>query len=115
MSEHLSPQDLSRIAASAASVINLAALGASIYASQATRQQYHNSALSGYAWVQELIQGHPRRIYTELGVRLHVFITLVITLRSMGYADSRKGVTVEEQLAIFLYIYFKDKSTVIFA
>ncbi|ESK82974.1 nuclease harbi1-like [Moniliophthora roreri MCA 2997] len=104
MLEHLTPQDLGHIMASAASVVNLAVLGASIYASQATKQPYHNSALSGYAWVQELMKGHPRCIYTELGVRLHVFITLVITLCSMSYADSQKGVTVEEQLAIFLYM-----------
>ncbi|THU78486.1 hypothetical protein K435DRAFT_699940, partial [Dendrothele bispora CBS 962.96] len=51
-----------------------------------------------------VIYGHPRRIYTELGVRLHVFICLVITLRQMGYTDSQNGVTVEEQLAIFLYM-----------
>ena len=40
----------------------------------------------------------------ELGVHLYVFVTLVIELRGMGYGDSRNGVTLEEQLAIFLYM-----------
>ncbi|THU85349.1 hypothetical protein K435DRAFT_564337, partial [Dendrothele bispora CBS 962.96] len=93
------------LGAAAASVVNYASLAAALYASEAyTHQPYHTSALSGMAWVNELIYGHPRRIYTELGVRLHVFICLVITLRQLGYTDSQNGVTVEEQLAIFLYM-----------
>ncbi|THV04157.1 hypothetical protein K435DRAFT_569155, partial [Dendrothele bispora CBS 962.96] len=88
----------------AANVANYASLVAAFYGSESyTKQPYHTSALSGIAWVNELIHGHPKRIYTELGVRLHVFICHVITLRQMGYADLQKGVTVEEQLAIFLY------------
>ncbi|OJA12867.1 hypothetical protein AZE42_10211 [Rhizopogon vesiculosus] len=46
---------------------------------------YHTSALSGMGWVNELLTGHPNRIQCELGCR-----------------DS-KYVTLEEQLAIFLY------------
>ena len=63
---------------------------------------YHTSILSGRAWVQELIHGHPERIRTELGVHAHVFKILVFELTQMGYSDS-KNVTLEEQLAIFLY------------
>ena len=66
------------------------------------RQPYHTSILSGKAWVQELLHGHPRRICTELGVEEPVFRELVITLRNMGHNNS-KNVTLEEQLAIFLY------------
>lgn len=66
------------------------------------RQPYHTSILSGEAWVQELLHGHPRRIRTELGVHKHVFRELVFTLRHMEHQDS-KYVTLEEQLAIFLY------------
>ena len=64
---------------------------------------YHTSILSGYGWVQELRSGHPECIRTELGVRKHVFDELLFELYSMGYEDSR-GVTLEEQLAIFLYM-----------
>lgn len=63
---------------------------------------YHTSILSGRAWVQELIHGHPERIRTELGVHAHVFKSLVFELTQMGYSDS-KNVTLEEQLAIYLY------------
>ena len=69
---------------------------------QGVRQPYHTSILSGEAWVQEPLYGHPRHIQTELGVHLHVFRELVFTLRHMGHQDS-KYVTLEEQLAIFLY------------
>jgi hypothetical protein len=66
------------------------------------RQPYHTSILSGNAWVQELLHGHPKRIRTELGVHKHVFRELIFTLYHMGHRDSRY-ITLEEQLAIFLY------------
>lgn len=66
------------------------------------RMDYHTSILSGYGWVLELLTGHPDRIRCELGVRAHVFEALLAHLRAMGYSDSR-GITLEEQLAIFLY------------
>lgn len=65
-------------------------------------QPYHTSSLSGQAWVQELIAGHPDRIYTELGMRLHVFTAFVFELRMCGLSDSRY-ITLEEKAAIFLY------------
>jgi hypothetical protein len=63
---------------------------------------HHNSALSGVAWVDELIQGHPDRIKIALGVHLPVFRALLKTLHKMGYGDT-KHVTLREQLAIFLH------------
>ncbi|KAJ7439158.1 hypothetical protein B0H11DRAFT_1752164, partial [Mycena galericulata] len=41
------------------------------------KQPYHTSALSGHAWVKELLLGHPDRIKCELGIRLHVSVALV--------------------------------------
>jgi hypothetical protein len=67
------------------------------------KEPYHTSILSGYAWLQELLHGHPERIHTELGVHKEVFHALIRSLRSMGHGDTRY-VTLEEQLAIFLYI-----------
>ena len=67
------------------------------------KEPYHTSILSGYAWVQELLHGHPKRIRTELGVHKEVFLALVEELQSMGHEDT-KNVTLQEQLAIFLYI-----------
>ena len=69
---------------------------------QHVRQPYHTSILSGEAWVQELIHGHPRHIRTELGVQKRIFKELVFALHHIGHRDS-KYVTLEEQLAIFLY------------
>lgn len=66
------------------------------------KQPYHTSILSGYGWVTELLNGHPERIRTELGMHKHVFLELVDELRSMGYSGAR-DVTLEEKLAIFLY------------
>lgn len=65
---------------------------------------YHTSILTGMGWVQELLQGHPERIRTELGVHKHIFLVLITELRAVGHTDSKKGVKLEEQLAIFLYM-----------
>jgi hypothetical protein len=67
-----------------------------------TREAYHTSVLTGEGWVMELLSGHPERIRTELGVHLHVFSALIADLRAAGYQNS-KYVSLEEQLAIFLY------------
>lgn len=68
------------------------------------QQPYHTSALSGEAWVNELIHGHPDHIFNELGMRLHVFMSFCAHLQLIcGFTTSRNGVKVEEQAAIFLY------------
>ena len=67
------------------------------------KEPYHTSILSGYAWVQELLNGHPERIRTEFGVHKEVFRSLIEELQSMGHGDTRY-VTLDEQLAIFLYM-----------
>jgi hypothetical protein len=66
------------------------------------KQPYHTSILSGEGWVQELLNGHPKRIQCELGVTKDVFQQLVHELCTMGYKQSRY-VSLEEQVAIFLY------------
>jgi hypothetical protein len=63
---------------------------------------YHTSALTGEMWVLELIHGHSERIRNELGVHKHVFLGLCNDLRQYGHRNS-KHVTLEEQLAMFLY------------
>ena len=62
----------------------------------------HTSILSGQGWVDELLAGHPRRILYSLGVDKHTFLHLIAVMRNLGLDDSR-WVTLEEQLAIFLY------------
>jgi hypothetical protein len=66
---------------------------------------YHTSALRGQDWVDELLdlKAHPDRIKNELGVRRHVFLALVAALTQAGCTSS-KHVSLEEKLAIFLYM-----------
>jgi len=84
-------------------VMALSSAVKSIVAGWFDKQAYHTSALSGEAWVMELLTSHPDRIYTELGVRIHVFEALIDALRALGLEDSRE-VKLEEQLSIFLYM-----------
>jgi hypothetical protein len=65
-------------------------------------EPYHTSALSGEGWLLELLTGHPERIRNELGMYAETFSYLVSHLRDYGHVDSR-FVSLEEQLAIFLY------------
>ncbi|KAI9437102.1 hypothetical protein BJY52DRAFT_1130161, partial [Lactarius psammicola] len=89
----------------AAAVVHLVQTAIALYTMpEYWSQLYHTSKLTGEEWVWGLIWGHPNCIYTELGVHLYVFVALVIELQSMGYGDSRNGVAIEEQLAIFLYM-----------
>jgi hypothetical protein len=87
----------------AAIAVNVAVQATIIYsASNYDRIPYHTSALTGAAWVTELMNGHPERIHCELGVHLHVFKIIIEYLKVIGYTNSRE-VFLEEQLAIFLY------------
>lgn len=68
------------------------------------KEPYHNSLFSGAAWVQKLLSGHRNRIKDVLGVRKHVFLGLQDELLRLGFSDSCH-ITLEEQLAIFLWAY----------
>ena len=69
----------------------------------ANPEPYHTSILSSQMWVDELLEGHPDRIYCELSVRREIFLELVHTLHNFGITGS-KHVSLEEQLSIFLYM-----------
>ena len=66
------------------------------------RTPYHTSALSGAEWVHELLNGHLQRIRNELGVSRGTFTLLVKSMQALDVNSSRH-VSIEEQLAIFLY------------
>ena len=68
-----------------------------------TREPYHTSILTGEGWVMELLGGHHNRIRCELGVSCDVFLELIEELRRLGHGNS-KYVSLEEHLAIFLYM-----------
>ena len=61
------------------------------------------SILTGEGWVRELLASHPECIHCELEVHSHVFLELIEELHRLGHSRS-KYVSLEEQLAIFLYI-----------
>ncbi|KAF9226001.1 hypothetical protein BS17DRAFT_687441, partial [Gyrodon lividus] len=62
---------------------------------------YHTSILSGQQWVSD---GHPGHIHCELGMCHHIFIQLICELQGLGHTNSQ-FVSLEEQVAIFLYMY----------
>lgn len=68
------------------------------------KQPYHTSKLTRAKWVKELVNGHYDRIWSELGVRVHVFLTLVHELRVVAGLEDSCHVTLDEQVAIFLYM-----------
>ena len=74
----------------------------SLMESMYIKEPYHTSALSGEAWVMELLSGHPLCILSELGVCHNVFQDLITTMRNFGMNNSRH-VSLEESLSIFLY------------
>ncbi|KAG2050117.1 hypothetical protein BDR06DRAFT_892509, partial [Suillus hirtellus] len=74
-----------------------------LFLSRTEKVPYHTSILTGKAWVYELISGHPDRIKLNLGINFQTFEELLQVLQQHGYAQSRNGVTIEEQLGIFLY------------
>ena len=65
-------------------------------------EPYHTSALTREAWVIELLVGHPEQIWCELGLHAHFFAQLISELQDIGHCNL-KFVSLEEQLAIFLY------------
>ncbi|KAJ7017509.1 hypothetical protein C8F04DRAFT_924486, partial [Mycena alexandri] len=71
---------------SSTSVVRLVAVLCWLYGSNwYWLQSYHTLKLTGQQWVEELICGHPKQIYDELGVHLHIFVMLLLELRGLGY------------------------------
>lgn len=81
-------------------MIIITALG--VVQSRYLKQPWHTSILTGHMWVLELLGGHPECIRTALGCNHHTFYMLIAELCALGHTNS-KYVTLEEQLAIFLY------------
>ena len=66
-------------------------------------EPYHMSVLTGEGWLLELLTGYPDCIRTELRMRIGPFNDLILLLRSYGHSNAQ-FVSLEEQLAIFLYM-----------
>lgn len=103
--EYDSQQQERWVAAIIATVLQYIVAAMSIFlAPTYTKEDLHTSALSGRAFVQELLTGHPDAIYITLGMRKHVFLALVLQIRLLGYIEPHQSrIDLDESLAIFLY------------
>jgi hypothetical protein len=102
----IDPRDRVRwVATIVASLVQYLVIGVAMYvAPQYIKTEQHTSALTGRAWLNELLTGHPDRIYIALGMRRHVFLALVFQIRALGYMEAQNAhIMLDESLAIFLY------------
>lgn len=103
---NLKPGDIPRwVATLVVALLQYIVLGVALYVyPQYCKEDLHTSALSGRAWLDELLHGHGDRIYIALGMRRHVFLALVFQLRALGHMESERAqILLDESLAIFLY------------
>ncbi|RWR85031.1 putative nuclease HARBI1 [Cinnamomum micranthum f. kanehirae] len=73
------------------------------YYSYGHRDRVHNSILSGESFVDELLIGHERNCFDLLRVSKGCYVNLSNELRQRDLLADSRNVTVEEQLAIFLF------------
>ncbi|KAK0593946.1 hypothetical protein LWI29_012669, partial [Acer saccharum] len=64
----------------------------------------YTGGLTGYAFVQELLNGHPDRMYNMLRMDAVVFLNLCQTLEQSQLLEDDRHVTVIEAVSICLYI-----------
>jgi hypothetical protein len=62
----------------------------------------YDSAFTGKAWVNELLNAHPTRFYDMMGLSKHVFYKLRHDLQVYAGFTPSRHVSMDEQLAIFL-------------
>ncbi|KAJ7892100.1 hypothetical protein B0H14DRAFT_2196484, partial [Mycena olivaceomarginata] len=79
------PEETTRwIATVLASLVQYLVFGVAMFIMpQYCKTEMHTSALSGRAWLDELLTGHPDPIYIALGMCRHVFLALVLVLRTI--------------------------------
>lgn len=63
----------------------------------------HTSILTGRAWLDEVLLGHPDRCHRELGMSALEFSLLWAELAAIGGLADSRFVSSQEQLAIFVY------------
>lgn len=61
------------------------------------------SVLSGQMWVDELLSGHDKVFYENMGMNKPVFVELRGRLKASGSLSDSRWVTSTEQLALLLY------------
>ncbi|XP_058217504.1 uncharacterized protein LOC131328595 [Rhododendron vialii] len=68
------------------------------------KEPCRTSALTGAAWVAELNVGHPKRMYQSFRMSKIKFFTLCELLESRYGLEEGERISVQEQVAIFLWI-----------
>ncbi|XP_071723098.1 uncharacterized protein [Rutidosis leptorrhynchoides] len=72
--------------------------------SRIERMPRMNSALSGRAYMEEVLNGHPIRSYDLFRMRSHIFRKLCNRLRDMDLLQDQRNISVEEGIAMCFYI-----------
>ena len=89
----------------AAYLVNVVGIATTLYSTSFYwKQPYHTLKLTGAEWVQELILGHHDCIWMELGVQVHVFLALVQELHVTCHLKDGRDMSLNEEVAIFLYM-----------
>lgn len=87
-------------------VVGICAYAAFLHAQTNLFQKpYHTSILTGCMWVQEMLDGNPRRMRDILGMHSHVFIKLYSILHTGGLLKDTKQVDVEEQVMQYFSLF----------
>ncbi|KAG6521492.1 hypothetical protein ZIOFF_018613 [Zingiber officinale] len=68
------------------------------------RMPCQTSSLTGRMCIQEILDGHPQVCFDNFRMSKHVFVNFYSTLKEMNLLQDGKKVTVEEGVAIFLYV-----------
>ena len=62
----------------------------------------NTSILNGAKYIREILDGHPQRCLDILRMESHIFQLLCDHLRSKNLLKNSKGVSVEEQVGMFM-------------
>ena len=68
------------------------------------KEPCRDSPLSGQAWVEQLLQGNPRRFRQNLRMDRNSYIYIRDLLLTKGLLEDSRHISVDEKLFIFLYI-----------
>lgn len=78
--------------------------------SKKIRTPVNTSVLTGPMYIRELLDGHPTRCYDVLRMESHIFQELCDDLRSRKLLENSRGVSVEEQLGMLMYMLSRNTS-----
>ncbi|EJD08402.1 uncharacterized protein FOMMEDRAFT_52738, partial [Fomitiporia mediterranea MF3/22] len=89
----------------AAAIIPLTGLAIIKYANtHLIKSPMYTGKQTGEEWVQEILHGHPVRFFDSMGMSQLVFTKLKQELQMYSSFGSTKNMSMDEQLAIFIYI-----------